>query len=591
MTDQHLNSHLLDPAISQLKVKKATITMAELEKSMISSSISSPPIPQQQSPTQSPSAVETPTKKIDSIDYSKYYPIKKESFKTPMYTFPPPLIPAEEEQLARVLQNPSWKCPPPPKPLEEWPFQHDVHRGIMSRYEREGISRMHLGQLSTDDPELEDYYYKNYTKQLRSSGSTTKPPLYLPIPSISQRKAKGVSKDVNSSQHHQQHQQQESSNSELQEVLSKSLGHGSLSSVTRKARQTLLQPSQSTLLKQSATQSFSPSSTTTASATSTTSTTTNLNSNQSNRYALPAMIEKLNELSNIVDYHLQISESGKPDKASLLTASELSSYMRANLAIDGRELGDIEEEKLLLFINLLNHNQGAKALGKTIKTLSLTGGESVLLKDCLDRIIEIFEYLDVCSTAADELKSTFIDNIFSSFVPFISEQSFPFVMRRLELLSVKKEDDQKGGKSEENLCFLLQSRASLVLFCILMSRAEIMMKEDGLLSDAQREGYCSVVGDLFNHLIQNNICDLLFPAAATTTLATTTTTGAAECDLFYTWQFLALLSLNIDSDSKKTLIMELREKIMQVIESGLEKGIANLNVFLNSLGLDASQLG
>lgn len=566
--------------------------MAELEKSMISSSIS-PPLPQQQAQTQSstsPTVVKTP-KKIDSIDVSKYYPIKKESFKTPMYTFPPPLIPAEEEQLARVLQNSSWKCPPPPKPLEEWPFLHDAHRGIMSRYEREGISRMHLGQLSTDDPELEDYYYKNYTKQLRSSCSSIKPPLYLPIPSISQRKAKGGAqeqkKDVNYSQ---QQQQQESSNSELQEVLSKSLGHGSLSSVTRKARQTLLQPSQSTLLKQSATQSFSPpTSTATASsattATGTTTTTTTNNNNPSNRYALPAMIEKLNELSNIVDYHLQISESGKPDKASLLTASELSSYMRANLAIDARELGDIEEEKLLLFINLLNHNQGAKALGKTIKTLSLTGGESVLLKDCLDRIIEIFEYLDVCSTAADELKSTFIDNIFSSFVPFISEQSFPFVMRRLELLSVRKEGDQKGGKSEENLCFLLQSRASLVLFCILMSRAEIMMKEDGLLSDAQREGYCSVVGDLFNHLVQNNICDLLFPAT------TMTKTGACECDLFYTWQFLALLSLNIDSDSKKTLIMELREKIMQVIESGLEKGIANLNVFLNSLGLDASQLG
>lgn len=59
---------------------------------------------------------------------------------------------------------------------------------------------------------------------------------------------------------------------------------------------------------------------------------------------------------------------------------------------------------------------------------------------------------------------------------------------------------------------------------------------------------------------------------------------------YYIWQFYALLSINLNVERKRKMILELREKIINIIEKKDPIKIANLNVFLNALGLDASQL-
>ena len=59
---------------------------------------------------------------------------------------------------------------------------------------------------------------------------------------------------------------------------------------------------------------------------------------------------------------------------------------------------------------------------------------------------------------------------------------------------------------------------------------------------------------------------------------------------FYVWQFMALVALNVDADAKKAMIVELRDKIMSIVEHGSQKNLSHLNLFLNVLGLDSSQL-
>jgi hypothetical protein len=54
----------------------------------------------------------------------------------------------------------------------------DKDEGVMTRYEREGIARIHLGQLTTEHPELEDFYYKSFAK--RQSKKRNDTPLHLP---------------------------------------------------------------------------------------------------------------------------------------------------------------------------------------------------------------------------------------------------------------------------------------------------------------------------------------------------------------------------------------------------------------------------
>ena len=48
--------------------------------------------------------------------------------------------------------------------------------------------------------------------------------------------------------------------------------------------------------------------------------------------------------------------------------------------------------------------------------------------------------------------------------------------------------------------------------------------------------------------------------------------------------------MNIESDRKRSMILELRDKILVIVEEADERAVKNLNVFLNALGLDASQL-
>jgi hypothetical protein len=59
----------------------------------------------------------------------------------------------------------------------------------------------------------------------------------------------------------------------------------------------------------------------------------------------------------------------------------------------------------------------------------------------------------------------------------------------------------------------------------------------------------------------------------------------------YVWQLLALIAVNVDGDKKRDAVLELRETVMSVVEGGSQKAIKSMNVFLNALGLDASQLG
>ncbi len=62
-----------------------------------------------------------------------------------------------------------------------------------------------------------------------------------------------------------------------------------------------------------------------------------------------------------------------------------------------------------------------------------------------------------------------------------------------------------------------------------------------------------------------------------------------EADLFYAWQFLALLASNTGLDNCRLLLAELRLVIMQRIYES-EESVQNVNRLLHVVGLDASQL-
>ncbi|KAI3636816.1 hypothetical protein MIR68_005083 [Amoeboaphelidium protococcarum] len=63
-----------------------------------------------------------------------------------------------------------------------------------------------------------------------------------------------------------------------------------------------------------------------------------------------------------------------------------------------------------------------------------------------------------------------------------------------------------------------------------------------------------------------------------------------QVDDTYVWQFLAALSPACDEEQHRVLVTELRDKIFEVIGRQGDQGKAKVNIFLNTLGLNASQL-
>ena len=58
----------------------------------------------------------------------------------------------------------------------------DPYRGIMSREEKDLITRIQLSQLASDDPFLDDFYYQSFIKKKQNKSEST---LYLPLPRLS----------------------------------------------------------------------------------------------------------------------------------------------------------------------------------------------------------------------------------------------------------------------------------------------------------------------------------------------------------------------------------------------------------------------
>lgn len=95
----------------------------------------------------------------------------------------------------RMTQSqPSFKPAPVisfPSPDEDG--EEDPNRFLMSKYEREGIRHIHMAQLTTENPLLEDFYYQAFSKRsLKHHQNQSGTTLYLPLPNL---KKKPASKD------------------------------------------------------------------------------------------------------------------------------------------------------------------------------------------------------------------------------------------------------------------------------------------------------------------------------------------------------------------------------------------------------------
>ena len=436
----------------------------------------------------------------------------------------------------------------------------DPNRGFMNRFERELIQRIHTHQLTTDNPHMDDFYYQSLTKKraANASSSSAAPLLYFPLPSVADREREFQRRQQRRARRERElaakegrepesvpvKSTKESSGEALELVLGK-VSHSS----SRKPRQQLQIPS-----------SF-------------------------------AEGDSIKE-DVLVSLHERVLKSIESVYASVLSVEDC--YLRAEGVAVERGEGSVpseEVEKRPEFTDLLQNaqQQVAQELGlnaaataeaadhEFIHFLTIPKGKGILPRALkmlsseqrerfLFKLVKFFDFLDVVRPETPvAVVDAFIASVLSPLVAFVGEAEWETVLTALKDVFAKR-----------SFVWIALTKAGMVLLCILLSRVEILKATAGEETVAEVEEAAKLTERIFDAL-EGHLAELF-------------TVRVADNREFYAWQFLALLAMNVDSERKRNMIMELRDKILMIVESGEESSINNLNVFLNALGLDASQL-
>lgn len=269
---------------------------------------------------------------------------------------------------------------------------------------------------------------------------------------------------------------------------------------------------------------------------------------------------------------------GQPDDADcdrpLLEQTRLATKASVMAALNLGAAGAWGRVDTMRFVSLLALAKGRRAIFRALRVLD--AAFSTLF---LQHLVQHLEYLSVFlpNTPPAEIES-FVNLVLSPLVPFVSEAPTAFVVAVTGAFLGK-----------ENFFWLLFSRPGLILLCILMSRIEIGKSAAG--PDIDHDSALAVAWPQLSARLFAAISERLVDFFSIPTLrAAASPKLAFDGGDYYVWQFMALVALNVDADNKKFMIVELRDKIMSVVQHGAAKDIANLNIFLNVLGLDSSQL-
>lgn len=461
------------------------------------------------------------------------------------------------------------------------------NRWILNKFEREGVARIHLSQLSTEHAEVEDYYYRAYAKRAslkrgaNGNDGGIAPPLYLPLPTP-RRRERGSDRDRTERGERSDRdrtggaadradttgKQPTGQAAMMKEALASALGKKSASS-SKRPRQQLVVPALTTdpgaMSSSGATYSTSAAVELiyqavfrvedAMSATSTAAGSTPANESREGRGEgggggggdLERLQECRQEAIDLIEQQLGLG----------LTLEELSQSQGQTKGVEGTT-------GLTRFLGILSLPKAKKILGRALKTI-----DSVHLSErLLTRLVELFEYLDVCRVDASETDiNLFVNCLLAGLVPHVAKATgWEEIESKLQLMMAKN-----------SLPWIAGTKAGLVLFCIILSRGEIL-KAGGATGEwaSKATRWSALVERLFDQL-SDRLSELFGSLQG------------ADGE-FYGWQFMALLALNVDADRKRQMVMELRERILATANASDQMAIDNLNIFLNVLGLDASHL-
>lgn len=410
---------------------------------------------------------------------------------------------------------------------------NDPNREFMNRFERNLIMKIHTTQLSTETPLMDDFYYQALTKKKATMSEGTGPLLYFPLPSAADRQKELQRRERRRKQREKEREKAADSSDKKENTpvieINAELVLGKVShSTSRKPRQQFQVPTIEMV---------------------------NNNPMSLHEKVLKGIEAVYAAVISVEDFYL-MQEEQEPN--AFVSSGDLKELTKEANEVICKELNlqIVKDQSNLEFIHFLTIPKGRAIISRVLRLL---GDESKQV--FLSILIEHFDFLEIVRPETPlAVIDAFIAQVLSPLVGFVGEAEWENVLEGL-----------KGLFAKRSFVWIALTKAGMVLLCILLSRLEILK---ATLEESD-EPAALLTEKMFDAL-EGHLLEFFSPLDPSRD--------------FYAWQCLALLAMNVESDRKRAMILELRDKILVVVESGDERQVKNLNVFLNALGLDASQL-
>lgn len=225
------------------------------------------------------------------------------------------------------------------------------------------------------------------------------------------------------------------------------------------------------------------------------------------------------------------------------------------------------------FVMMLRHDKAMKVIPRIFRHLDQKQRLTMLTRivahiDSLD-VVRDGAYVDDNDLRAKARESVelFSQTVLPSLVHFVSESAYDVIVGLLEILLNSKD-----------IVHVAKTKIGLALLTVLISRAELLNQDEGVDSQDQHN-WQQTFNVLFSRL-QGHLSSLFPPRTV---------------DNSYVWHFLASLALAAKLEHQRVMVDEVRDRIFGTMaeakslppELSAQK-IANLNLFLNVMGLNAT---
>ncbi|KAI9505792.1 topoisomerase II-associated protein PAT1 [Coemansia spiralis] len=243
-------------------------------------------------------------------------------------------------------------------------------------------------------------------------------------------------------------------------------------------------------------------------------------------------------------------------------------------------------------VRFLAFSKGKRIIPRLVHHLSI---DQVLA--LTTTIIANFESLDVCrfgsfsyasgsSVGAQQREETdlFLHAVMPPTLAFLSETPLQIINGLFALFMERN-----------NVPWVVRTRPALVFLTVLLGRSAALRQAGShTFNNADKQDEYQAA-ELYNYLfnsLRGGLCSIFPPAPALSQMPN-------PLEDIHAWQFLATLAIGASVEQQHMLVAEVREKVLekvQMAKSGhlpVEVAVAltaNVNLFLNALGLDASQV-